>query len=765
MNTSKKLFALIVFAISIATQLNAETGKYRLMFNGNPSTEITIGFDAYVTYRNPIVYYSTSEANVNSLSNCLTKTPYKLNSMHGMVNCFAKLENLLPGKTYYFVVKDNNSTSEVYNFETISDSNEANLSILAGSDSRNNWDVRRVANKIIAKLNAHALLFGGDMTNKGRNSEWESWFNDWQLAISETNRITPIVVCRGNHEKDNTMLVNLFDSNQNVYYANSFGGNLLRVYTLNSEVPLFGDQSEWLEENFENNANVVWKIVQYHTPMRPHTIEKADGASQYARWADLFYQNSVDIVMEGDAHTVKSTWPIIPCTGGFDCKQGFKRDDIAGTNYLGEGTFASPLRANNDIKSWTRDSGQFHQFKLMHINKSKIDIRTIVYDDQTDTDAIETLGNSNRFTIPQNLEIWNPSNGAVITLNGPGSMSPVCSINQPMDNSMYENFETITIDVEATGSSNISQVDVYVNGSSFASKANAPYSFNFKPTVEGIYFISAIAEDSNGLSSPMATHVVKVGSRSNVVHKSKININSDEYYETLATGYIQKNSYKEKICNYNKTLQGLRFGSINIPENATIQSASILFETQSGSDSATAQIWAEKNEFSLPFVNTKYNISEREKTNSYVEWINIPNWFNSPPEADRTSPNLSSIVQELVDLPNWTIESPITFLIKGTGRRDAISFYAGDRAYDPYRIGTPILTVEYTLPNCPNCITISTNNTAGNSYYARDCIIAKNAIPAGIQSVDYSANGFVVLESGFSVPVGTSFNIGNSGCQ
>jgi len=54
MNTSKKIFALIVFVISIATQLNAETGKYRLMFNGNPSTEITIGFDAYVTYLNPI---------------------------------------------------------------------------------------------------------------------------------------------------------------------------------------------------------------------------------------------------------------------------------------------------------------------------------------------------------------------------------------------------------------------------------------------------------------------------------------------------------------------------------------------------------------------------------------------------------------------------------------------------------------------------------------------------------------------------------------
>lgn len=769
MNTTKFYFALLILLISKLNLLFAVTDKYRIMFNGNPSTEVTLGFDSYTTYHNPIVYYDTSPIDINNLSNYSSKTPDKKEVAYGMVNCFVRLDSLIPNQQYYFVIKDVNSTSEIYNFETISNSNNDQLSILAGSDSRNNIEVRRTANKIVSKLNAHALLFGGDMTNEGSSEEWKDWLNDWQLSISETNRITPLIVCRGNHEKLNSMIVKLFDTSPEVYYANTLGGNLLRTYTLNSEIPLSGSQTEWLEEDFNNNQDVIWKFVQYHAPMRPHVTVKTEGASQYARWANLFYQNSVDIVMEGDAHTVKTTWPLIPCSGGFNCHQGFKRNDAAGITFIGEGTFASPLRSNDDIKPWTRDSGMFFQFKWLFINKSKIEIRTIVYDDLTDTDQIESLTQSNRFTIPQNLEIWNPSNGSVVMLNGPELNEPKCEIIKPANNSMYENFDNISFNAEASSPVNLAELEVYINGNLYntftnINRQNITYSLNWQPVLEGIYFISIIAKDVNGLSSAMQTHVVTVGSRSNISRTSTININSDEFYEKLSNGYIQQNTTRLKICSDQKFLQGLRFTGINIPHNATIESANILFETSNGSGDAYAEIWAENSSDGLPFLTSAWNISQRLKSNNSVVWNDIPNWFGSPPIADRTTPELSNLIQELVNLPDWTIESPIVFLIKGDGTRNAKSYYSIDNMLNPYGIGPPILRVQFSLPNCTTCVTVGNSDLPENSYHTKDCIVSDKPIPSNAQNVEYSATSSVQLNSGFSVSPNTNFSITNKGC-
>lgn len=258
-----------------------------------------------------------------------------------------------------FLIDNHSSTAKSVNFETVAargnttkpkkNKQKHKHSKKSTKDSRNNLEVRRTANKIVGKLNAHALLFGGDMTTDGTNEEWMTWLNNWQLSISENNRITPLIVCSGNHE-DNAMIADLFDTSAEVYHANSFGGNLFRTYTLNSESPIFGSQTDWLEEDFNNNQEVIWKLAQYHTPMRPHVASKAEGSNQYAYWANLFYQYSADIVMEGDAHTAKTTWPVIPCSGGFNCHQGFKRNDAVCITFIGEGTYASTVRPNNDTK-------------------------------------------------------------------------------------------------------------------------------------------------------------------------------------------------------------------------------------------------------------------------------------------------------------------------------------------------------------------------------------------------------------------------------
>lgn len=61
---------------------------------------------------------------------------------------------------------------------------------------------------------------------------------------------------------------------------------------------------------------------------------------------------------------------------------------------------------------------------------------------------------------------------------------------------------------------------------------------------------------------------------------------------------------------------------------------------------------------------------------------------------DQRTPDLSSIVDEIVKRPGWSQGNSMGFLITGTGKRVAV-------AYDGDRYGAPLLHVEYGA-ECPN---------------------------------------------------------------
>ena len=81
--------------------------------------------------------------------------------------------------------------------------------------------------------------------------------------------------------------------------------------------------------------------------------------------------------------------------------------------YVGEGCWGAPLRNNDDNKIWTRDSGKFNQFKWIFVTKNSIECRTVKTDN-----AIEVgeLSNETVFDMPENIDIWNPTNGAVVKI-------------------------------------------------------------------------------------------------------------------------------------------------------------------------------------------------------------------------------------------------------------------------------------------------------------------------------------------------------------
>ena len=404
----KNIFTLALLFCFISS--NAKTDKYRLSIRTSPATSIVVCWNQ-ISGNSPIVYFGKKDYGTDFSKYKNKHTPDRAISFKGMNNHFARLENLSPNTAYYFIIKDSESTSKRYWFKTAPDTNKK-LSFIAGGDSRNNRLPRQQANIIVSKLKPHAVLFGGDMTSGDNDKQWNTWMDDWQLTTATDGRMFPIITTRGNHERSNESIYNLFDTpSSKVYYALTFGKDLIRTYTLNSEISIKGQQTKWLKKDLKQH-NTIWKSAQYHRPMRPHVANKPERNIQYASWAKLFYDEDVRLVVECDAHTVKTTWPLKPSTGT-NSSEGFIREDKKGTVYVGEGCWGAPLRPNNDIKPWTRNSGKFNQVKWIFVSKKKIECRTIIV---ANAKEVTPVTNKKTFKIPSNLKIWTPSNGPVVII-------------------------------------------------------------------------------------------------------------------------------------------------------------------------------------------------------------------------------------------------------------------------------------------------------------------------------------------------------------
>ncbi len=402
-----------------APVISTSTEKYRLTWRGNTSTTMVIGWNQ-VRGTNPVVHYGTTDFGSNAASYPFSKAVDRTVASKGMNNNYVRLTGLQADTAYYFVIEDSEGVSKRFWFKTAPGDPNTRLSIVAGGDSRNNRTPRQNANRLVAKIRPHVVLFGGDMTSSSSNSQWKNWFEDWQLTIGSDGRIIPVVAARGNHESSNDIR-DLFDiptAAGGEYYALSFGGNLMRTYTLNTEVTPAGTQGTWLASDLvANAANHTWTVAQYHRSTRPHEPGKSEQNDQYDAWSIPFYTHAVQLVMESDSHVVKRTWPIIPSTAaGSD--QGFVRADTDPKRaiYVGEGCWGAPLRNASDTKNWTRAAGSFNQFKWLWVDKNKIELRTIKVDNAT---SVGQVSDSNMFMLPANIDVWNPAGSSIVTIDNP----------------------------------------------------------------------------------------------------------------------------------------------------------------------------------------------------------------------------------------------------------------------------------------------------------------------------------------------------------
>ncbi|MCA9730761.1 MAG: metallophosphoesterase family protein [Deferribacteres bacterium] len=413
-----------------ASDEHAASNKYRLVWTDDPTSTMTVIWDQ-LKGNEASVYYGETDHGRQYWKYKLRQAPQSKRWLYYNMNTFyAKLQNLKPDATYYFVIKDCTGTSDRYYFRTAPDKPKA-FTFIAGGDTKSSGkplEAGRASNKMVARLRPLFVMFNGDF-NSGDGTypdRWQQWLTDWfELTTTADGRMIPLVPVHGNHENGNlTVLHRIFASpfqyanENNVYYSLTFGGDFFHIIALNSELDEGGDQRKWLEADLSAHRNDVFKIAGYHKPFHPHTQKKPENEYQYEQWAGLFYEYGLNISLDGDSHMHKITYPLKPSTekGSF---QGFVRDDEKGTMFIGEGSWGAYPRDNNDDKPWTLQSVSCNQVKWIHVRPEKdaqpasLEIFTVITgqyeenDEQTlFVDAVESLSESDVFQIPANIKFF-----------------------------------------------------------------------------------------------------------------------------------------------------------------------------------------------------------------------------------------------------------------------------------------------------------------------------------------------------------------------
>ncbi|MDH4279919.1 MAG: hypothetical protein OEW83_17755, partial [Acidimicrobiia bacterium] len=183
---------------------------------------------------------------------------------------------------------------------------------------------------------------------------------------------------------------------------------------------------------------------------------------------------------------------------------------------------------------------------------------------------------------------------------------------------------------------------------------------------------------------------------------------SSDDVEERASGSMRLTSSDLELGIDKGTAQliGLRFPGVGIPQGATITNASIQFQVDETSTTPTElAIRAEDANTATPFVSTSGNVSSRAVTDAVASW-SPPAW-NSVGQAgpDQQTPDLSAVVQEVVDRPGWSSGNALVFIIDGTGTRVA-------EAYNGVPAAAPLLHVEYSTGPVPNRPPVATDDTA-----------------------------------------------------
>ena len=192
---------------------------------------------------------------------------------------------------------------------------------------------------------------------------------------------------------------------------------------------------------------------------------------------------------------------------------------------------------------------------------------------------------------------------------------------------------------------------------------------------------------SNDLTIGTKVLGANCGDSGNTSVSVQISNDNDDVEESASSGNMDRGS---SDLDAGDRHIGLYFRNINIPMGANIACAYLDFEVQSSrSDDTDVIIKMENNSSPATFGNGKNDLTGRfNGSESTVAWDSIPQASNG---SIVTSPDIGSLVQEIVDDANWAPNNNMVVMLEENG---------GHKDWDSHNSGSgndaPYLRVEYS---------------------------------------------------------------------
>ncbi|MEO0468441.1 MAG: metallophosphoesterase, partial [Bacteroidota bacterium] len=487
-------------------------------------------------------------------------------------------------------------------------------------------------------------------------------------------------------------------SGSEAYYSFDHGNaHFISLDSYDTDRSLGGAMLTWLQNDLAATIQ-EWIIVFFHHPPYTRGSHNSDNAFDSGGRMHDMRENvlpileaaGVDLVLSGHSHSYERSFLVNGHYGLSSTLQGNMIVDGGSGNENIDSTYSKTELAQNGqdgtIYIVAGSSGKISGGSLNHpvmyasinqlgscvldIDSNRLDLRFL--------NSVGTI--ADQFSIEKTFAIGSP---------------PVVAVSAPADGSGYASIQAISLEADANDSDgNIDQVDFYVNGGLVGSgSAGNPSTLSWTPPANGVYEVTAHATDDSAntvISAPVTIYVGSIPQSQSIQLSGSANDT-----EEGEDGVIDVTSTDLELANENNAgdqLVGMRFASVNIPKGATITNAYLQFtvdETQNINPSELV-IFGEDEENAAPLGINLGNLSSRERTDARVSW-SIPTWGPvGAAGAAQQTPDISTIVQEIIDIPTWTSGNFMNLMIAGRGRRTAESA-------DGSPVDAVVLHVDYVI--------------------------------------------------------------------
>jgi len=171
--------------------------------------------------------------------------------------------------------------------------------------------------------------------------------------------------------------------------------------------------------------------------------------------------------------------------------------------------------------------------------------------------------------------------------------------------------------------------------------------------------------------------------------ESRVVASLDDVEQNADLSMYVNSSDLELIHDTSDQIVGIRWVGLAIPKGATITTAWIQFSAkESQSEVTNLNLYGQAADAAPQFTTSNNDVGARPRTTAVVNWQPAA-WTAGEVTTTQRTPDLKSLVQEVVNRAGWASGNPLVVIINGTGHRTAW-------AWDGDATQAALLHVEYS---------------------------------------------------------------------